>query len=297
MGATFRRSRTNHDPVVSDKHSGSRASDVFINYVFGDSCQGSPGNPTQGRYLEYWGVYRDDVGHDVDVHITRGTGVFDEAVNDAWIVPEIAIGIGGVLGVAAVVGIVRRLRPAPVTGEWAGRPWPGVSQLEQARHKRRGSVRLSARVLVVRGLVSTRAAYRVARIAHVDGPAPIDRQSGHRTRQFFRRIAEGRDGGHMVGGLGGKAAAGRCPRRSPNPGPHSGPVCESPVPGRSPVPRANTTSISGQPSAPADGTPIGDANTTPAVSVAAHNGPAIRRMHTPCPRARSPVSLALAAAL
>ena len=107
--------------------SGSRASDVFINYVFGDSCQGSPGNPTEGRYLEYWGVYRKDVGRDIDVHITRGTGVFDEAVNDAWIVPQIAIGIGGVLGVAAVVGIVRRLRPAPATGEWAGRAWPGVN--------------------------------------------------------------------------------------------------------------------------------------------------------------------------
>ena len=31
-------------PIQScHKHSGSRASDVFINYVFGDSCQGSPG--------------------------------------------------------------------------------------------------------------------------------------------------------------------------------------------------------------------------------------------------------------
>jgi hypothetical protein len=72
-------------------------------------------------------VYRKDAGHDIDVHTTRGTGQWDEAVADSWIVPQIAIGIGGVLGVAAVVGIVRRLRPASVAAEWTGRPWPGVN--------------------------------------------------------------------------------------------------------------------------------------------------------------------------
>ena len=61
-------------------------------------------------------------------------------------------------------------------------------QLEQARYKRRGPVRLCASVLVVRGLVSTGSAYRVARVAQVDGPASIERQSGYRTRQFVRRI-------------------------------------------------------------------------------------------------------------
>src|ERR1700756_1141293 len=48
-----------------------------------------------------------------------------------------------------------------------------------------------------------------------------------------------------------------------------------PTPGGSSVPQANT-SISGQPSAPADGTPIGDAN----ASVAEHSDPAIRWMRT-----------------
>jgi hypothetical protein len=77
------------------------------NLAFGDSCIASPGNP------EFWGGYRKDVGHDIGVHITRGTGQWYEAVNDAWIVPKIAIGVGGILGVAVVVAIVRRFRRAP----------------------------------------------------------------------------------------------------------------------------------------------------------------------------------------
>jgi hypothetical protein len=114
-----------------DKQSGSRASDLLINSAFGDSCVGTPGSAYQERYPgesypEFWGVYRKDVGHDIDVHITRGTGQWYEAVNDAWMVPQIAIGVGGVLGVAAVIGIVRRLRPAPVAAEWTGQPWPGT---------------------------------------------------------------------------------------------------------------------------------------------------------------------------
>jgi len=77
---------------------------------------------TQGKYVEFWGVYRKDVGHDIDVHITRGTGEFDEAVPNTWIVPPIAIGVGCVLGVAAVIGIVRPLRSAPMYGRRNGRP-------------------------------------------------------------------------------------------------------------------------------------------------------------------------------
>jgi hypothetical protein len=103
-----------------------------INYAFGDDCLASPGSAYQERYPhesypEFWGVYRKDVGHDIDVHITRGTGVFDEAVPDAWIVPPIAIGVGCVLGVAAVIGIVRRPRRAPVAADWTGQPWPGAN--------------------------------------------------------------------------------------------------------------------------------------------------------------------------
>jgi hypothetical protein len=43
-------------------------------------------------------------------------------------VPKIAIGVGGVLGIAVVIAIVRRLRPAPVGAEWAGQPWPGTDR-------------------------------------------------------------------------------------------------------------------------------------------------------------------------
>jgi hypothetical protein len=107
--------------------SGSRISDRLLDYAFGDDCTGSPSSATQDRYVEFWGLYRKDVGHAIDVHITRGTGVFDEAVPDAWIVPPIAIGVGGVLGVAVVIGIVRRLRSAPVAAEWTGQPWPGAN--------------------------------------------------------------------------------------------------------------------------------------------------------------------------
>ena len=115
-----------------ENRSGSRSSDFLLNYAFGDSCIASPGSAYQERYPhesypEFWGVYRKDFGHDIDVHITRGTGQWYEAVADAWIVPKIALGIGGVLGVAAVIGIVRRLRPTPVAAEWTGRPWPGTN--------------------------------------------------------------------------------------------------------------------------------------------------------------------------
>jgi hypothetical protein len=91
--------------VKSCHERGTRASDHLFSFAFGDSCTGSQG--TQDRFLEFWGVYRKDVGHDIDVHITRGTGVFDEAVPDSWIVPRIAAGVGCVLAVAAVIGIVR----------------------------------------------------------------------------------------------------------------------------------------------------------------------------------------------
>ena len=115
-----------------ETRSGGRASDALFNYAFSDFCIAAPGSAYQERYPhesypEFWGVYKEDVGHEINVHITRGTGQWYEAVNDAWILPQVAIGIGAVLGVAAVVGIVRRLRPAPVTGEWAGKPWPGVN--------------------------------------------------------------------------------------------------------------------------------------------------------------------------
>ncbi len=114
-------------------HSGSRISDRVSNYAFGDFCLASPGSAYQERYPhesypEFWGVYTKDVGHDIGVHITRGTGQWYEAVADAWIVPKIAIGVGGVLGVAVVIAIVRRLRPAPVAAEWAGQPWPGTNR-------------------------------------------------------------------------------------------------------------------------------------------------------------------------
>jgi hypothetical protein len=113
--------------------SGRGVSDLVTNYAFGDQCLAAPGSAYQERYPhesypEFWGVYRKDVGHDVGVHITRGTGQWYEAVADAWIVPQIAIGIGGVLGIAAVVGIVRRLRPAPVAADWEGQAWPRVDR-------------------------------------------------------------------------------------------------------------------------------------------------------------------------
>jgi hypothetical protein len=104
---------------------GTRFSDQVFGYAFGDSCTGSQGS--QDRFLEFWGVYRKDVGHDIDVHISRGSGVFDEAVPDTWIVPPIAVGVGSVLGIATVIGIVRRLRPAPRAAEWTGQPWPGAT--------------------------------------------------------------------------------------------------------------------------------------------------------------------------
>jgi hypothetical protein len=106
------------------ERSGMRFSDQLFSYAFGDSCTGSPG---EDKLVEFWGVYRKDVGHDIDVHITRGTGVFDEAVPDARIVPPIAVGVGSILGVAAVIGIVRRLRSAPGAADWTGQPWPGAN--------------------------------------------------------------------------------------------------------------------------------------------------------------------------
>ena len=101
---------------------GTRISDRAFEYAFGQACTGS--QESHDRFLEFWGVYPSDVGHDIPVHISRGTGVFDEAVPDAWIVPPIALGIGSVLGVAAVIGIVRRLRSAPAA-QWTGQPRPG----------------------------------------------------------------------------------------------------------------------------------------------------------------------------
>jgi hypothetical protein len=98
---------------------------MFFDYVIGDSCTGRPS--TGQRHVEFTGVYRKDIGRGIDVHITRGIGTTDEAVPDAWIVPPIAIGVGGVLGVAVVIGIVRRLRFAPVAAEGTGRPWPGAN--------------------------------------------------------------------------------------------------------------------------------------------------------------------------
>jgi hypothetical protein len=113
--------------------SGSRFSDRLTNYAFGDFCLAAPGSAYQERYPhesypEFWGVYAKDVGHDIGVHITRGTGQWYEAVADDWMVPKIAIGVGGVLGIAVVIAIVRRLRPAPAAAEWAGQPWPGTER-------------------------------------------------------------------------------------------------------------------------------------------------------------------------
>src|ERR1700759_574659 len=95
---------------------GTRLSDRLFGYAFGDSCTAPQSG--QDRFLEFWGVYRKDVGQEIDVHITRGTGVFDEAVPDAWIVPEIAIGVGSVLAVGTVIGIARRIRSARVAPAW-----------------------------------------------------------------------------------------------------------------------------------------------------------------------------------
>lgn len=94
-------------------------------FLLGDSCAGKAS--TQGRRVEFFGVYRKDFGQTIAVHVTPGTGDIDEAVPDAWIVPPIAIGVGGVLGVAAVIGIGRRLRRAPVAADRPGRPWPGAN--------------------------------------------------------------------------------------------------------------------------------------------------------------------------
>jgi hypothetical protein len=109
--------------VLSCAESGPRLSDRLYSYAFGDSC----GNYQidKDRYLEFWGVYRKDVGHEIDVHIAP-LGGSDEAVPDAWIVPPIEVGVGFVLGVAAVIGIVRRVRPAPMPAAWTGQPWPGT---------------------------------------------------------------------------------------------------------------------------------------------------------------------------
>ena len=84
-----------------DTRSGGRASDALFNYAFGDFCIAAPGSAYQQRYPhesypEFCGVYKKDVGHEINVHITRGTGQWYEAVNDAWILPQIAIGIGAV---------------------------------------------------------------------------------------------------------------------------------------------------------------------------------------------------------
>jgi hypothetical protein len=109
---------------------GTRFSDHLFSYAFGDSCTASQ-RSSRGNFLELWGVYRKDVGHDIDVHITRGTGVFDEAVPDEWIVPPIAVGVGALLGVATVIGIVRRIRFRPAAAAWTGQPWPGSQTGQQ----------------------------------------------------------------------------------------------------------------------------------------------------------------------
>lgn len=109
--------------VQSCEERGPRLSDHLFGYAFGDSCTAT--QSSDERFLEFWGVYRKDVGHEIDVHITRGTGVFDEAVPDAWMVPPIAVGLGSILAVTTVIGIARRLRPARVAPAWTGQPWPG----------------------------------------------------------------------------------------------------------------------------------------------------------------------------
>jgi len=81
----------------------------WSDYVFGN-CRGSPSSATHGRYIEFWGAGPDDVGHEIDVHITSGTGVFDEAIVDGWILPSVLLAAGCVLAVGTVVAIVVRLR-------------------------------------------------------------------------------------------------------------------------------------------------------------------------------------------
>jgi hypothetical protein len=81
----------------------------FFRYVFG-SCRGSPSSATHGRYIEFWGAYPHDAGHNIDVHITRGTGVFDEAIIDGWILPTLLLGLGCVLAIGTVIAIAFRLR-------------------------------------------------------------------------------------------------------------------------------------------------------------------------------------------
>lgn len=129
FGTYFMRVQHSGVPARVTVHSchkrGTRFSDQLSNYAFGDYCTGSQGS--HDRFLEFWGVYQKDVGHDIDVHISRGTGVFDEAVPDAWPVPRIAVGVGAVLGVAAVIGIMRRLRSTPAATRRTGRPWPAAN--------------------------------------------------------------------------------------------------------------------------------------------------------------------------
>jgi hypothetical protein len=64
-------------------------------------CQGKTNTESP---VEFWGAHQTDLGHDVDVHITGA-----EAVVDGWILPPIVLAMGCVLGVGAVIVIVRRL--------------------------------------------------------------------------------------------------------------------------------------------------------------------------------------------
>jgi hypothetical protein len=81
----------------------------FTDLLFYGSYHCTGKSHQQGQ-VDFWGMYQNNAGQDIDVHVAHGGGDSGDAVPDAWIIPPILVAVGSALGVVMVIAFVRRLR-------------------------------------------------------------------------------------------------------------------------------------------------------------------------------------------
>lgn len=90
---------------------------AVISKCFGESAPTGTVRPS----TRIWGAEPDDVGHEIDVHISGG-----KVVADGWLIPPIALGVGCALAVGTLIVVVRRrLRPSAPAESTQMEPYSG----------------------------------------------------------------------------------------------------------------------------------------------------------------------------